>query len=64
MPFIVGPSKNPTTALALAGLRAADKKKPQPQAEPTPARAALATAEKKAAKHVPKKAAAKKARAK
>ena len=65
MAFIVGPSKNPTTALALAGLRAADKKKPEPQAEPTPARAALAKAEAKATKHVPKKKApAKKGRAK
>lgn len=64
MAFVIGKSKNAILDAAWAGMRAADRKKPQPQAEPTPARAALATAEKKAAKHVPKKAAAKKARAK
>lgn len=65
MAFVIGKSRNPILDAAWKGLRAADKKKPQPQAEPTPARAALAKAEKKAAKHVPKKkAAAKKARAK
>lgn len=65
MAFVIGKSKNAILNAAWAGLRATDKKKPEPQAEPTPARAALAQAEKKAAKHVPKKkATAKKARAK
>lgn len=65
MAFVIGKSKNAILDAAWAGMRAADRKKPQPQAEPTPARAALAKAEKKAAKHVPKKKApAKKGRAK
>ena len=65
MATVTGKSRSPILNAAWAGLRAADKKKPEPQAEPTPARAALAKAEKKAAKHVPKKKApAKKARAK
>lgn len=65
MAFVIGKSKSPILNAAWAALRAADKKKPEPQAEPTPARAALAKAEKKAAKHVPKKKApAKKGRAK
>jgi len=65
MAFVIGKSKNAILDAAWAGMRAADRKKPQPQAEPTPARAALAKAVKKAAKHVPKKKApAKKARAK
>jgi hypothetical protein len=56
MAFVIGKSKNAILDAAWAGMRAADRKKPQPQAEPTPARAALAKAEKKAP--------AKKARAK
>lgn len=64
MAFVIGKSKNAILDAAWAGMRAADRKKPQPQAEPTPARAALAKAEANAAKHVPKKRAAKKARTK
>lgn len=65
MATVTGKSRSPILNAAWAGLRAADRKKPQPQAEPTPARAALAKAEKKAAKHAPKKKApAKKGRAK
>lgn len=65
MAFVIGKSRNPILNAAWAGLRAADKKKPEPAAPAPPARAALAKAEAKAAKHVPKKnAAAKKGRAK
>lgn len=64
MAFVIGKSKSPILNAAWAGLRAADKKKPEPAAPAPPARSALAKAEAKAAKHVPKKRAAKKARAK
>ena len=58
MAFVIGKSRNPILNAAWAGLRAADKKKPEPAAPAPPARAALAKAEAKAAKHVPKKKAA------
>lgn len=65
MAFVIGKSKSPILNAAWAALRAADKKKPEPAAPAPQPRAVLATAEKKAAKHAPKKkAAAKKARAK
>lgn len=67
MPFVVGPSKNPTTRLAFALLdgKPAKAPVPPPSAKQKAARAALAKAEKAAAKHAPKKRpAAKKGKAK